>query len=298
VPAPSSPRRARAHRSAARLHLCALACTAACSTWIPAHSPDFKGDEVVQRRSYAATIGDGKQVYVSYLRSGNPDGQRVIFVHGTPGEATAWLEFLRDDPAGLEHVAIDRPGFGETRPLEAVPSLTEQAAAIEPLLVQRGGRWPILVGHSLGGPIVAAVAAHYPERVDGIVIAAGSVDPDQEDLYLAQYIGNEAPFVWLVPTPLRHANREVLELEAELVMLGDRLDEVRCRTILVHGTEDALVPYANVDYMLRTMTGTERLQLVRLEGVDHFLPWNSQDVLRDAVARLVARDLGPTGRYQ
>ncbi|MFN3242209.1 MAG: alpha/beta fold hydrolase [Planctomycetota bacterium] len=292
------PRRA-APTAAPGAWICALfAASAACSTWIPAHSPTFESDETVQRRHYRATIADGRDVEVSYLRSGNAEAQRVIFVHGTPGQATAWLAFLRDDPQQLEHVALDRPGFGATRPLQEVTSLRQQAAAIEPLLQPRNGRWPILVGHSLGGPIVAAVAAYYPDKVDGIVIAAGSIDPDQEDLYLAQFLGEEPPFVWLVPTPLRHANREVLELETELVMLGHDLDRIRCRTIIVHGTDDALVPYGNVAYMQDKLVRTEELQLVRLEGGDHFLPWNAQDVLRDAVARLVAQDLGPTDPFR
>ena len=99
-----------------------------------------------------------------------------------------------------------------------------------------------------------------------------------------------------MPQPLRHANREVLDVAPALARLGARLGDIRCPTVVVHGTEDALVPYANVAYVQRHLTGTDE-QLVRLDGFDHFLPWTAPHVLRDAIARLVAGDLAASGRY-
>ena len=52
--------------------------------------------------------------------------------------------------------------------------------AISPLLDNTNGRPVYLAGHSLGGPLVAKMAALYPEKVDGLVILAGSFDPTLE----------------------------------------------------------------------------------------------------------------------
>ncbi len=111
--------------------------------------------DALERRTHALP---DSAAGISYLRAGDPGGQRVIFVHGTPGEARGWADFLLHVRPGFEYIAIDRPGFGESGPAGAVVSLAAQAQALAPLLVARDGRWPILVGHSLGGPVVVHAA--------------------------------------------------------------------------------------------------------------------------------------------
>src|SRR5262245_37890281 len=57
------------------------------------------------------TVGAPLFATVSYLRAGDVGGPRVIMVHGTPGSATAWSDYLLSPPPGAEVVALDRPGF-------------------------------------------------------------------------------------------------------------------------------------------------------------------------------------------
>ncbi len=173
----------------------------------------------IRRESVSVTLGD-TITSVSYLIAGDPGGQRVIFVHGTPGSAKGWERYLANVTPGFEYIAIDRPGFGRTDPNHLVAALDHQAAALEPLLDTRSGKKPILIGHSLGGPIVAAAAANYPDRVGGIIELAGSVDPAQEKIKFIQYVGETPPFVWMLPKWLKNTNREVFALKAELIKLG------------------------------------------------------------------------------
>ena len=106
---------------------------------------------------------------------GDEEALSLIYVHGTPGSASAFRRYLRDPIPDTRTIAYDRPGFGETEPRDPVVSFEAQARVIEPLLrPSEDGRWPILVGHSLGGPIIARAAADYPDRVGGLVIVAGS----------------------------------------------------------------------------------------------------------------------------
>lgn len=223
---------------------------------------------------------------ISAIIAGDPLGQRVIYVHGTPGSADNWGAFLTEPMEGLEAVAIDRPGFGESAHTGAVPSLAKQAAAIEPYLVERDGRWPILVGHSLGGPIVAQAAAEFPERIGGIVIIAGALDPDLEKVLFIQHIGNIPMLDLLIPAPLRNANRELIPLEDELIKLGERLDEIACPIVIIHGTKDSLVPYENVAYMREAFDGNESVEVITLEDEDHFTIWTTPETVRGAITSL------------
>lgn len=258
---------------------------------------DFVSDDYVSRETLQLDVAGG--IELSYLRGGDPGGQRVIFVHGTPGDAGGnWYNMLKNVPDGFEFIAVDRPGFGFTRPKKQVVELDAQAAALAPLFVTRGDKKTILAGHSLGGPIVAAAAANYPDDVGGILVLAGALDPDLEDVLFIQHVGNVPPFSWLLNTVLRNSNRELIALEDELRLLQPKLSGIKQPVTIIHGTEDDLVPYANVPFMERTLTGTRKLDVIKIEGMDHFLQWRQQDVVMNAVlemAKTMALDAKATG---
>ncbi|TNE39987.1 MAG: alpha/beta hydrolase [Alphaproteobacteria bacterium] len=229
-----------------------------------------------------------EEIHVSYFTSGNPSAQRIIFVHGTPGSAGAWTDYLEDAPKDFEYVAIDRPGFGSSSPDKAIVTLKEQAEAILPLLEERDGKWPILVGHSLGGPIIAKVAVMAPEKVGGLVIVAGSFDPDLEKIHFVQRLGELWPIGQILPDAIRNSNRELIALKPELETLTLELDQITTPTIVLHGTDDNLVPYSNVAFLQPRLKKASNLEVVRLEGRNHFLPWNSKQEIVTAYQRLAA----------
>jgi len=253
-----------------------------CSGLIVNFDSDFVSDTQVMRETVQAD-----DITLSYLRTGDPTGQRVIFLHGTPGDAGGnWLQILRNVPEGYEFLAIDRPGFGHTKPRKPVTSLDAQAAVLEPLLVTRRGKGTILVGHSLGGPVVATAAADFPDKVGGIIIAAGALDPDLEEVLFIQYVGDVPPFSWLLDKTLRNSNRELIALEAELRLLQPKLASIAQPVLIVHGTKDELVPYANVAFMQREFTGSQYLDVITIDGMNHFLQWNKQAEIMEAIGKV------------
>ncbi len=245
-------------------------------------SPEWKTALGAQPRE---SIVDSPGRTISYLRGGDADAPRVIYVHGTPGDAGAFLDYVVHPVAGLDAISIDRPGFGETGG-PAVPSFESQAKAIEPLLVKHQGRWPILVGHSLGGPIAARVAADYPDRVSGIVIVAGSLDPALEKWKWFNSAGEMLIVQAFLSRGLVHSNQEIRQAKAQTTELAHVLDQIRCPVIIIHGTKDELVPVANVDYMVRMLTNAASIEVEIIENMNHFIPWSAPERIRDAVAKL------------
>ena len=221
---------------------------------------------------------------LSYLEAGDAQGRLVIFVHGTPGDAEAWADYLMSVPKDFRYISVDRPGFGQSGPDDAVVSLAEQAKALAAIIRAKGGKPAVLVGHSLGGPIIAQLAVDAPDLVAALVMVAGSLDPAQENVPFIQYVGDTWPVSALLPRMMRNANREIIALEPQLAALAPRLASIHVPVTIVHGTKDDLVPFANVAFMKKHMTGTKTMEVTAIEGQNHFLPWNSKPQVEAAIA--------------
>lgn len=241
------------------------------------------------------TLATPDEISLSYLVAGPPDGIPLVCVHGTPGSALDWKQLLAAPPAGFRVLAIDRPGFGGTTQGGARRLLAPyeaQAAAVAALIAaecpQPAFHKPVVVGHSLGGPIVARLAADAPESVGALVILAGSLDPDLEEPRWYNYAAGAPPISWLLSEGLRISNAEVFAAPRETRALAERLSGVRCPVVIVHGERDTLVPVGNVDFMQRALRGAASVEILRLPDAGHFLPWKNADVVRDAIGRAAA----------
>lgn len=269
--------------------MASMALATALSGCGPPVKPRIAAAAVEPMRHALDVVTQAGPLRLSYLSAGAADdaargeGKRVVLVHGTPGAATMWADYVAEPPPGLRVVALDRPGFGQTVPAEPMPRLHDQVAALAALLPE--GRRSILLGHSLGGPIVALAAAVHPDRVAAIVLLAAALDPALERIHPLQPVGEWWPVRLLLPTHLRNANVELMALKADLEALAADLASVRCPVVIVHGSADDLVPIANVPYMQRHLVGASVVETVVLDGADHFLPWNAVETVRRAIDR-------------
>lgn len=233
----------------------------------------------------------GPHGWMRLLSAGDADGQHALLIHGTPGNASGWSRILASAPVGMHLAAIDRPGFGDSEPKHAVPSLKEQASALLPVL-ERSRAPVILVGHSLGAPIACTAAVLWPELIAGLLLVSGAMDPGLERLrWYNRACRAAGP---LVGRSLRNSNHEIWDLRSELEALRPLLPEIRCPVSLLHGTHDRLVPIANVDYSMRLLTGSQSTRRVDLPSVGHFVPWQRQEALAEELVSL-ARRLRPDG---
>jgi pimeloyl-ACP methyl ester carboxylesterase len=227
-------------------------------------------------------LGAPLDIDISLLRGGRPGAPRVILVHGTPGDADGWIDHVLRPSTDMEVIALDRPGFGRSGPQGALARLSDQAAAVAALLPSDGSR-AVLLGHSLGGAVVARVAADHPDRVSAMVLLAAALDPALETIHPMQRFGAWPPVRAMLPRALRNANTELMALKAELQALEPALATIVAKVVIVHGTADPLVPVANVDYVRARLPQARCVQTTLLEGADHFLPWNGFNDVQQAL---------------
>jgi pimeloyl-ACP methyl ester carboxylesterase len=219
------------------------------------------------------------------MEVGDPRLPLVVFVHGTPGDWTAFLSYLADpELTRVAHmISVDRLGFGGSEAGGIETSLARQAAALAPLLERDGaGRGAVLIGHSLGAPIIARMAMDHPARVAGLIIVAGSCDPALERRTWYQRAGMSPWVRWLLPRELDRANVEMVPLKDELEAMVPRWAEIRVPVTVIQGGRDSLVPPANADFLARVLSNAP-VRMVRPPEATHFLVWEQPGLVRDAI---------------
>jgi len=247
---------------------------------------DYSGDETgLDRR--AIPVEGHPDWQLSYLAHGDPAKPRVIFVHGSPGRSSMYADYLRELGGRAEVIAVDRLGYGESAGSGVVVSFEEQAAAIAPLLEERGGVRPIVVGHSLGGPIATRIAADYPDRVGALVIVAGNLDAALEEPRWYNEVAR-----WRIVQPfvaefLRVSNREMWACREQVALLQEELDEITCPVFVIHGTNDSLVPFEAIDYTIHRFEGNPHVFVMVLIGEDHSVTKLRHEEVQETVGELL-----------
>ena len=121
-----------------------------------------------------------------YWESGPSDGPLMIFLHGWPGIGLMWRAQLEAFAVeGWHCIAPDMRGYGGS----SAPSGSEAYALREivddmvELHDHLGSRPAIWIGHDLGSPVAAALAAHYPQRSHGVVLCSVPYFPEGFTLF-------------------------------------------------------------------------------------------------------------------
>lgn len=244
---------------------------------------DNTGGAPLQRQVFRGGPG---RANLSYLAAGDPAGQRVLFIHGTPGAASDWAPFLRNAPAGQHRIAIDRPGFGASGPGAPVVALADQARAIARFL-EADGRPATVVGSSYGGPVALKLAAEHPEAVAGVLLVGSAADPAREDIHPVQHIVAMRALRPFLPRALAHSNAELLALRGELEDLADRIARIPAPVTVLQGLDDTLVPMDNAAYIARRLTRSARRRVILVRDTGHFLHILFSDLVEHALDQVL-----------
>jgi 3-oxoadipate enol-lactonase len=246
-----------------------------------------------------------------YVRGAGPP---VLFIMGLGGRASDWNEtFLGTLAARFEVITFDNRGTGasERPPGEyTLDLMADEAVGVLDALSRPRAH---VVGVSMGGMIAQLVALRHPARVDRLVLIATHggghtvVPPTPEALAVLMADRSRPPadlvrdamstitapgfaarapaaidaLVALAeaqPTPPSVFARQFAAIMASSRMA--RLGSLTHPTLVVHGTEDPLVPPANGAALARTIPGA---RLVELPGCGHLPMWECPGRLAEVV---------------
>jgi pimeloyl-ACP methyl ester carboxylesterase len=187
-------------------------------------------------------------VELNYMTAGQ--GQVVVLVHGLSGSNHWWHKTLPALAAHYRVYALDLAGFGGSR---TGPSFELRTAANQLIdfLDKLGVEKASLTGHSMGGFIVADLAARHPDRVEKLVLVDAAALPFENSfldrgLGLALAACKIPPAFW--PVFLADAYRagpRTLWRAANELMAADiarDLELIQAETLVVWGKQDHLVP--------------------------------------------------------
>ena len=225
---------------------------------------------------------------IHYVATGNAENPTLFFVHGSPGSWNAFKEYLQDSLLLKKYrmIAIDRPGFGFSDFGDA-QNLKVQSQRISEFIKKIDNKKPlILVGHSVGGPVVAQLAVDNPSWFKRLVILAGSLDPKAENPEKWRTVIKVSPLRYLIPGALRPSNDELWWLKKDLVDLEPELKNITSDVTIIHGTKDALVPYSNVAFMQKMFVNAKSLDTITIEKANHFIPWSHYEIVRNALLNI------------
>ena len=230
-----------------------------------------------------------------YIEQGDPDGVPMLLLHGLTDSHRSYEPVLAALPDSIHAYAITQRGHGDAgRPADGYDAASLAADAVAFMDVVGIDR-AVVVGHSMGAWIARRVAATYPDRVLGAVLAGcfSTFDvPEMHDL-LASFSELTDPIPpayareWQESTLARPVPESYMRMVVEetckpptrvwKAAMKGLIDDspgpdapVSAPTLLVWGDSDALVPRSNQHDLLAAIPHAE---LIVHHGGGHAFHW-------------------------
>lgn len=247
-----------------------------------------------------------------YERSGS--GEPLLLIQGMSGTHVSWGEpFLAPLRERFEVVVFDNRGIGLSGPVEGPFTISEMAEDAAALMHELGLESAHVTGISMGGMIAQELALAHPERLRTLTLGCtycggtgaqltpeenarklleGMSSGDRDKAIRAAYEVNLSPafraeenryadfheMATTVP-----AAKETIELQVQAIFGHDtsaRLREISAPTLVIHGTVDGVLPYANGE-LVASLIPSARLET--LEGIGHMFWWEQPEASADLI---------------
>ena len=169
---------------------------------------------------------------VGYTRMG--EGPSAVMLHGLAEDRSSWADVQRK-LNDFTTYSYDLRGHGETELGEAEGTLEQLGGDLIAFLEAQTGPADC-IGYSLGGAVVLWVASRRPDLVTGATVAGTSTVVGRR---AAEFFRDRIETIQSDFTGFGSALKEDTRLQ--LVVAGDRLDDVAARRLKAVGTGDGYV---------------------------------------------------------
>jgi pimeloyl-ACP methyl ester carboxylesterase len=120
----------------------------------------------------AATV-DGLTIHSSSVGS----GPTLVFVHGWTCDSSSWAQQVPVFAKSYRVITLDLPGHGQSQsPKDGTLSMDLFARAVEAVRAEARADKIVLIGHSMGAPVIRQYAHEFPSHVAGLVAVDGPLD--------------------------------------------------------------------------------------------------------------------------
>jgi pimeloyl-ACP methyl ester carboxylesterase len=109
---------------------------------------------------------------IHYVTAGN-GGHTLVFVHGWACHVGFWREEIAALAGKARLILIDLPGHGQSDKPQTTYTMDFFAEAVLAVLQDAKVEKATLIGHSMGGAVIARVHHHAPEKVAALVSVDG-----------------------------------------------------------------------------------------------------------------------------
>jgi pimeloyl-ACP methyl ester carboxylesterase len=136
-----------------------------------------------------AKLGSNKIHYVSTGKGKDA----VVLVHGWTCNLTLWRDQIPELSKRARVIALDLPGHGLSDKPDTTYSMDFFADAIAAVMKDAGVEHAVLVGHSMGTPVVRQFYRKYPQKTLALVVVDGGLRPfgtkEQREQFMAPMRG-------------------------------------------------------------------------------------------------------------
>ena len=261
----------------------------------------------------------GARIHWQALGKGEP----LVLLMGLGCSSAMWFRLAPRLAKHYRVILMDNRGAGQTTVenyvVHRVPVMASDVAAV---LDAAGADRAHVLGISMGGMIAQEFALNHPERVRSLVLAATNcggpyatlAQPKVWSLLFSkgartpeENLHAMRPYTFARKTPqqvieedyvVRLASYPVLRgYQAQLYgLMGwssySRLPDIACRTLVLHGEEDQLIPPANGRLLAQRIPDA---QLVELANASHWIPSDQLDATVNSVKSFLGKPLTARG---
>jgi len=225
---------------------------------------------------------------VRYAKTENTASDNLIlFVHGAPGSAGDLIKYLQIDTLQKQAslISIDRLGYGYSD-YGNVATIKEQVDYLNFIISKEGiGKSIYLVGHSYGGPIIAAYANAH--KADGILLLAAVIDPYNEKIFWFSYFSFWKATRWLLPGYIKVAGAEKESHASELLKMKDVWSKLDVPVIMIHDSLDYIAPGIENITWATAQIKDSLFYFQPSIGDSHFIPFENEELTTSMILRLL-----------